>query len=153
MSELLPGRDGHLLGLRATLSSRDALSRRCCCASSRTDPTLLSFSPTQWGIILTVPSLMIPGGPESDSAVPGVDPTPPSQYFIPLPMDLALHLTPCLILLVDFFFFEKPYAPPASTYGAFSLAAASGVAYGGWAEWSVPPPPPLFSRQYWPHRR
>lgn len=53
----------------------------------------------------------------------------------------AVHLTPCLVLLVDFFFFERPYAPPASTYGAFLLASACGIAYGLWAEWSVPPSP------------
>ena len=57
-----------------------------------------------------------------------------SPFFIPLSIDLALHATPALSILADFFLFESKYQPEDVQVGAPITAAAFTLWYGVWVE-------------------
>ncbi|OCF38345.1 hypothetical protein I317_07889 [Kwoniella heveanensis CBS 569] len=98
-------------------------------------PVELVISSIYWSIILLAPELMLPPAPDMASS-----PEPSSSGFedglfrIPLWMDMSMHLAPAVALIIDFFFLEKKFRPPASTIGAFLLAATFGTTYGLWVE-------------------
>ncbi|WVQ77961.1 hypothetical protein IAT38_000042 [Cryptococcus sp. DSM 104549] len=98
-------------------------------------PVELVISSIYWGIILTVPHLMLPPAPDLASAPePSSHGAEPDLFRIPLWMDLSMHALPAVSLLFDFFLLERKYPKPFSTYGAFALAAVFGSVYGVWVE-------------------
>ncbi|THH01994.1 hypothetical protein EW145_g6816 [Phellinidium pouzarii] len=88
--------------------------------------SLLFFLP---GLILqTPPAVSEPSSEPFSSNLPG-----PAR--IPLSLDLALHATPAITLLVDFFAFERSYDALAVTHGAPAMAFAFGTWYSLWVEY------------------
>ena len=49
-------------------------------------------------------------------------------------MDLALHAVPAVVLLLDFFAWEKAYRGWRGSWGATAVAVFAAVAYGTWSE-------------------
>ncbi len=54
---------------------------------------------------------------------------------IPLSIDLALHASPTLSLLLDLFVFEAPYTKREATIGASVSAILFGAWYASWVEY------------------
>ncbi|KAL5511650.1 hypothetical protein ACEPAH_4867 [Sanghuangporus vaninii] len=89
-----------------------------------------------WTLIVFFPHLIVPPAPEKgESATPSFAQYPDSRARIPLSLDLALHLTPALTLLVDFFLFEKSYGRAEAAWGATAVSALFGVWYASWVEY------------------
>ena len=74
------------------------------------------------------------GKPISDNALVNESLEKLVLVRIPLPVDLALHLSPAVSLLVDFFVFEEGYKPSEVKYSAPSITLAYTVLYGLWVE-------------------
>ncbi|WVW83274.1 hypothetical protein I302_105293 [Kwoniella bestiolae CBS 10118] len=98
-------------------------------------PVELVISSIYWGIILLKPELMLPPNPVlASSSEPSSSGAEDPLFRIPLLMDLSMHALPAVALIIDFFFLERKYKPPASTFGALALAATFGTAYSLWVE-------------------
>ncbi|WVF72337.1 hypothetical protein IAT40_007150 [Kwoniella sp. CBS 6097] len=98
-------------------------------------PVELVISSIYWSIILLAPHLMLPPKPNmASSPEPSSSGMEDGLFRIPLWMDMSMHLAPAVALIIDFFFLEKKFRPPASTIGAFILAATFGASYGVWVE-------------------
>ncbi|WVQ70249.1 uncharacterized protein L199_008475 [Kwoniella botswanensis] len=98
-------------------------------------PVELVISSIYWAIILFSPELMLPPNPDlASSPEPSSSNAEDPLFRIPLLMDLSMHALPAVALIIDFFFLERKYKPPASTIGAFALAASFGTAYSLWVE-------------------
>jgi hypothetical protein len=55
-------------------------------------------------------------------------------FYLPLDMDLAMHVAPTVALTLDFFMFESRYSHKAVNTFAPLLALAYTVWYGWWVE-------------------
>ncbi|KAL5490295.1 hypothetical protein ACEPAI_5128 [Sanghuangporus weigelae] len=98
----------------------------------------LSFVVTSiyWSLITFFPYLIVPPAPEkNEPATPSFAQYPDGLARIPLSLDLALHLTPALTLLVDFFLFEESYGKAEAAWGATAMSALFGVWYASWVEY------------------
>ena len=82
-----------------------------------------------WPLMILFPHLILP--PASDSA--NATEIPPFVR-IPLWIDLSLHATPALSILVDFFFFESKYRWKDVQVGAPMTTAAFALWYSLWVE-------------------
>jgi hypothetical protein len=54
---------------------------------------------------------------------------------IPLPIDLALHLVPCLSLFADFIIFEKKFTGREASYGVATVISLATLWYSCWVEY------------------
>ncbi|WWC85336.1 uncharacterized protein L201_000199 [Kwoniella dendrophila CBS 6074] len=98
-------------------------------------PVEIVISTIYWAIILAAPHLMLPPNPDlTSSPEPSSSNAEEPLFRIPLLMDLSMHALPAAALIIDFFFLEKKFKAPASTYGAFALAATFGAGYSIWVE-------------------
>ncbi|KAL5533141.1 hypothetical protein ACEPAF_4917 [Sanghuangporus sanghuang] len=98
----------------------------------------LSFVVTSiyWSLIILFPHIIVPPAPEKgEPATPSFAQYPDGLARIPLSLDLALHLTPALTLLVDFFLFEESYGKAEATWGATAMSALFGIWYASWVEY------------------
>ncbi|KAL7409267.1 FAR-17a/AIG1-like protein [Mrakia frigida] len=84
-----------------------------------------------WSLILLAPQLILPPATPVEGEV---QPEEPNLFRIPLSMDLALHAVPAVILLLEFFGWEKAYRGWRGSWGAAAVAAFAAVAYGTWSE-------------------
>lgn len=82
-----------------------------------------------WPLVILSPQLILL--PASDSANPVEI---PPLIRIPLWIDLALHVTPALSILADFFFFESKYQKRDVQVGAPIITAAFALWYCLWVE-------------------
>ncbi|KAJ7452533.1 FAR-17a/AIG1-like protein [Mycena galericulata] len=89
-------------------------------------PSATMVSSIYWTLLLTNPQLIL-------QAMPGEGETS-SILVLPLRIDFALHLVPCLALLADFMIFERRYGRKATLYAAPALILLSTVWYGAWVE-------------------
>lgn len=83
-----------------------------------------------WSLVTLAPNLILrsdPGSTEPSS-------TGPSLIRIPLSLDLALHASPVISLLIDLFAFEAPYSKWETKYSAPAVASVFGVWYAFWVE-------------------
>jgi len=92
-------------------------------------PVSMVVSLIYWPLMILFPQLILP--PASDSANA---PEIPSFVRIPLWIDLSLHATPALSILVDFFFFESKYRWKDVQVGAPITTVAFGLGYSLWVE-------------------
>jgi len=84
-----------------------------------------------WSLILLAPNLILMKDPRvSEPSFSG-----PSMVRIPLSIDLALHASPTISLLIDLFAFEAPYTKGEVTVGASVSAALFGAWYASWVEY------------------
>ncbi|KLO18909.1 hypothetical protein SCHPADRAFT_935750 [Schizopora paradoxa] len=84
-----------------------------------------------WSLVLFAPSLILMKDPRlSEPSSSGQ-----SLVRIPLSIDLALHASPIISLLVDLFAFEAPYTKREATTGATISAALFGAWYASWVEY------------------
>jgi hypothetical protein len=81
-----------------------------------------------WPLVILSPQLILP--PASDSA----NTAEISPFRMPLWIDLALHATPALSILADFFLFESKYQWKDVQVGAPITTAAFALWYGLWVE-------------------
>jgi len=81
-----------------------------------------------WSLLSIDPALILPAETASSSDVPFVNP-------IPRTLDLALHASPALTLVIDFLVFESKYPWPQAMRRGTVLAAIFGLWYALWAEW------------------
>ena len=72
--------------------------------------------------------------PAADAASAAPE-SPPELGYMPLPADLALHASPIVSLIVDFYFFEKRYPTEEAVYEGAMICAIAGIAYCSWVEW------------------
>ncbi|OBZ75844.1 hypothetical protein A0H81_04141 [Grifola frondosa] len=72
--------------------------------------------------------------PDPKEREPSSSSTVPELQRIPLAMDLALHATPAVSLIIDFLAFETKYSRKVSRYGATILAVLAGGSYAYWTE-------------------
>lgn len=84
-----------------------------------------------WSLILLAPNLIL----MKDPRVSEPSYTGPSVIRIPLKIDLALHASPAISLLLDLFAFEAPYTQKEATIGATVSAVLFGVWYASWVEY------------------
>ena len=82
-----------------------------------------------WPLVILFPQLILLPAPNS------ANPTEkPILFHIPLRIDLALHATPALSILADFFFFESKYQSKDVQVGAPIITAAFALWYSLWVE-------------------
>jgi len=89
-----------------------------------------------WMLILLLPSMIVPE--KEPTGEPSADPLGkhvPELFFIPLPMDLALHLWPFITLATHFFFTETKYSTKTARVWAPLCAVAFGLWYSAFQEW------------------
>lgn len=65
-----------------------------------------------------------------------IDPSSSKQSHLPLDVDLALHATPAITLLLEFFLVERKYSPFDASRVAPFLALAYGTYYSLWVEYT-----------------
>ncbi|CAK9781916.1 hypothetical protein CC85DRAFT_265427 [Cutaneotrichosporon oleaginosum] len=98
-------------------------------------PVEITISAIYWPLIILAPQLMLPpdlaAAPDADITAASAD---APLVFLPLWMDLGLHAVPAVSLIIDFFFLERKYRPPMSTWVAFAVAATFSTAYVVWVE-------------------
>jgi hypothetical protein len=78
-----------------------------------------------WPLVIFAPSWILLKDPSI--AVP--TPKNPGVFITPLPIDLALHATPSIALILDFFFFEERYPKKEALYGGSAVICSFGVFY------------------------
>ncbi|KAH8833846.1 FAR-17a/AIG1-like protein [Flagelloscypha sp. PMI_526] len=90
-----------------------------------------------WSLRLFIPHLILPSTDHFAEA--GVSDSPevssPKLFYIPLPMDLAMHAAPGIILLLHFFLFEKKFSLKEVRQTAAVSILAFALWYGPWVEW------------------
>ena len=77
----------------------------------------------------------MPGPGPAAGTVPISSEAAPELARIPLSLDVALHASPVISLIIDFYVFEKRYPRNEAVYEGAALCACAGVAYGSWVEW------------------
>lgn len=100
----------------------------------------LVISIIYWALILFIPALIMQqGSPEPTSdplkIVPKNGNVFGPDFRIPLPVDLALHLSPFVTLAVHFFVTEEKYSPQVARVWAPVTAAAFALWYSCFQEW------------------
>ncbi|KAG9027947.1 hypothetical protein FS837_004022, partial [Tulasnella sp. UAMH 9824] len=88
-----------------------------------------------WSLILFMPTLMAPAVQNPTTEPTSASPPLPALFFIPLPIDLALHLSPVLALVLHFYFLEAKYSLRWVNHRAPVVAAVFATWYSGFAEW------------------
>lgn len=88
-----------------------------------------------WSLILFMPNLMAPTIQNATTEPTSASPPLPALFFIPLPIDLALHLSPVLALVLHFFLLEAKYSLRWVNHRAPVVAAVFATWYSGFAEW------------------
>lgn len=88
-----------------------------------------------WSLILLMPKLMVPTVQNPTTEPTSASPPLPALFFIPLPIDLALHLTPVVALLFHFFLLEAKYSVTWVNKWAPAVAAGYAAWYSAFAEW------------------
>ncbi|KAH9952158.1 FAR-17a/AIG1-like protein [Amylocystis lapponica] len=102
-------------------------------------PIAVVVSSIYWGLLLFAPDMILQPvnvsiNPDQIS-VPSSSDMAPNLWRIPLPVDLALHASPVISLVVDFFFFEVKYSRREAVSGGFAVCNIAGLVYGSWVEW------------------
>ena len=82
-----------------------------------------------WPLVILFPQLILPRAWDSANSA-----EIPPLVRIPLWIDLALHATPALSILVDFFLFESKYQWKDVQVGAPIATAAYALCYSLWVE-------------------
>jgi len=91
-----------------------------------------------WTLLISFPQLILPvkdtaaGVPEGPISARSPEISPFAR--IPLSVDLALHATPSISILADFFLFESKYQWKDVQVGAPLTTAAFALWYGLWVE-------------------
>ncbi|TDL27363.1 hypothetical protein BD410DRAFT_782456 [Rickenella mellea] len=96
-------------------------------------PLAVVISTIYWTLITLLPSLILQADQtqsEPTSAAPEL-----SLMRIPLRVDLALHATPALTLLANFFLFETRYSIAETKYPAAIVTTLYGIFYALWVEY------------------
>lgn len=101
-------------------------------------PTAVVVSGIYWSLILFAPSLILPPPPPtsfSSSPKASDSNSPLNLVWIPLHVDLTVHLLPALFLIADFYLLEEKYTKrDVNTYGPIMTLLFGGW-YVGWVEW------------------
>jgi len=103
-------------------------------------PLAVVISSIYWTLLTVAPFLILPPQTETTSGEPSsaidldsaIDPL---LFRIPLSLDLTLHASPVIALLIDFFLLEEKYPPRAVRRTAPILAVLYGVGYGCFVEY------------------
>ncbi|KZS99066.1 hypothetical protein SISNIDRAFT_480648 [Sistotremastrum niveocremeum HHB9708] len=95
-------------------------------------PLAMVISSIYWGLLLTFPSLILPPLPSSE---PSSSSAAPALARIPLSLDLALHASPALSLVAEFFLMESKYSRHDVVYKAPIMACLFGLWYSNWVEY------------------
>ncbi|KAG9016363.1 hypothetical protein FRB90_003113 [Tulasnella sp. 427] len=88
-----------------------------------------------WSLILLMPALMVPTMQNPTTEPTSASPPLPALFFIPVPIDLALHLSPVVSLILHFFLLEAKYSVRWVNQWAPAVAAAYATWYSAFAEW------------------
>ncbi|KAG8954706.1 hypothetical protein FRC04_011139 [Tulasnella sp. 424] len=88
-----------------------------------------------WSLIYFMPRLMVPTIQNPTTEPTSASPPLPALFFIPLPIDLALHLSPVLALLLHFFVLEAKYSVRWVHQWAPVVATGFAMWYSAFAEW------------------
>jgi hypothetical protein len=102
----------------------------------------VTISSIYWTLLSIAPSLILPPPNESTSGEPSaaIDPDasdidPHLLFRIPFSLDLTLHASPVIALLIDFYLLEDKFPRRAIRRTAPLLALAYGIAYGCFVEY------------------
>jgi hypothetical protein len=89
-----------------------------------------------WPLMILFPQLILPPAAADvpQTPVSGRSATIPPLVRIPLSVDLALHATPALSILMDFFLFESKYQRKDVQVGAPITTAVFALWYSFWVE-------------------
>jgi len=93
-------------------------------------PLAVVISSIYWTLILLLPELIAQRDPNTESSS-----SPPAMYFIPIHIDLSLHLVPGLALLTDFIFLEQKFSESEARYGAPMIVVLATIWYSSWVEY------------------
>ncbi|KZT11269.1 uncharacterized protein LAESUDRAFT_671055 [Laetiporus sulphureus 93-53] len=101
-------------------------------------PVAVVVTSIYWSLLLLLPEMilrpMVAGeAPHPDASVPSS--SEKALIHIPLNVDLALHASPAIFLLVDFYLVERKYTRTQAVFGGTVLCAIAGAAYGSWVEY------------------
>ncbi|KAF8575802.1 hypothetical protein K439DRAFT_1649457 [Ramaria rubella] len=88
-----------------------------------------------WTLLVLYPTLIIPIDPNWSPDPLSSSSTAPPLLRVPFKLDLALHATPTVALVVDFFVFQAPYSPNDVKYVASAIIVVAGVWYGALSEY------------------
>ncbi|KAJ8078675.1 hypothetical protein PM082_012958 [Marasmius tenuissimus] len=98
-------------------------------------PLAAVISCVYWSLLLLDPSMILQEGkPLTDDPLVNESLEKLVLVRLPVSVDLALHLSPALSLLVDFFVLEERYKPGEVKYSAPGMTLAYTVLYGLWVE-------------------
>lgn len=88
-----------------------------------------------WPLVIFFPQLILQPVAAVSQTLVSAHPAEISPLFrIPLSLDLALHATPALSILADFFLFESKYQRKDVQVGAPMTVTAFALWYGLWVE-------------------
>jgi hypothetical protein len=93
------------------------------------------ISTIYWTLLTLLPALILPPRHERTMGEPGSVNEMLMLFRLPLFLDLTLHASPVLALLVDFLFLERRYSQRALTTTAPSIAILYGVGYSCFVEY------------------
>ncbi|KAJ7582908.1 FAR-17a/AIG1-like protein [Mycena floridula] len=93
-------------------------------------PVEVVVSTIYWPLMIFLPSLIL----RSVDSEPSSSSEAPIFARIPLKLDLAMHASPALALLLDFILFEKSYSRREVGLGATCVTLAATSWYGFWVE-------------------
>jgi len=93
-------------------------------------PLAVVISSIYWTLILMFPSLILQTDPNNKlSSSTG------ALMWLPLPVDLALHVVPALALCADFMLLESKFSKNEARYGAPLVISLAAVWYASWVEY------------------
>ncbi|TFK42692.1 FAR-17a/AIG1-like protein [Crucibulum laeve] len=95
-------------------------------------PLSTVISSIYWTLITAFPHLILQAG--ATESVPSSSSDSPSLFRIPLSVDLALHASPAIALLIDFIFLEKKYRKKGVLLGGPLSLSLFALWYGWWVE-------------------
>ncbi|KAF8843577.1 hypothetical protein BDN67DRAFT_964045 [Paxillus ammoniavirescens] len=97
-------------------------------------PLAFVISTIYWSLVLFFPTLILrPEQPKSSE--PTSSGAAPKLMIIPLKTDLALHATPLITLLFDFFVFERKFTKGQINKGAPAVVLVYGIWYASLVEY------------------
>jgi len=94
-------------------------------------PLNVVISSVYWSLALFMPAMILQVARDSS---PSLDVEMETLFYVPLGLDIALHVVPATALLLDFFVFEHKYGPKTTKILAPLLALVYTVGYGWWVE-------------------
>ncbi|KAF8518421.1 FAR-17a/AIG1-like protein [Hysterangium stoloniferum] len=97
-------------------------------------PLAVIVSMIYWSLILFAPSLILPPAPDFDSVLSSSSAASPLAR-VPLPLDIALHASPLITLLLEFILYQEPYSSYDVSYTAPVLIIVAGIWYGSFVEY------------------